>query len=115
MFRHYSISIALGLTVLLSACATQQFDLAPANGAQPSFTDTQTFWVGGIGQETSVDGAQACGDASKVARVETMQTAGNIGLTILTLGITPPAISPSLAPLKGPFPCVDFSLPCCCV
>ena len=90
MFRHYSISIALGLTVLLSACATQQFDLAPTNGAQPSFTDNQTFWVGGIGQEASVDGAKACGDASKVARVETMQTAGNVGLTILTLGIYAP-------------------------
>ena len=59
---------------------------AAAGGAQPSFTDNQTFWVGGIGQENSVDGAKACGDASKVARVETMQTAGNIGLTILTLG-----------------------------
>ena len=90
MFRHYSISIALGLTVLLSACATQQFDLAPVNGAKPSFNENQTFWVGGIGQETSVDGAQACGDASKVARVETRQTAGNVGLTILTLGIYSP-------------------------
>ena len=90
MFRHSSISIALGLTVLLSACATQQFDIAPSNGASPSFNKNQTFWLGGLGQEETVDGAKACGDASKVARVETQQTAGNIALTILTLGIYAP-------------------------
>jgi hypothetical protein len=90
MFRHSSISIALGLTVLLSACATQQFDLAPVNGAKPSFNENQTFWFAGLGQEEIIDGAKACGDANKVARVETMQTAGNIALTILTLGIYTP-------------------------
>ena len=63
MFRLSSISIALGVIVLLSACATQQFDIASSNGAEPSFTENQTFWVGGVGQEVQVDGAQACGDA----------------------------------------------------
>jgi hypothetical protein len=99
MFRHSSISIALGLTVLLSACATQQFDIASSKGAQPSFTEKQTFWVGGIGQQTVVDGAKACGDASKVARVETQQTAGNVGLALITLGIyTPRQISITCTP-----------------
>jgi hypothetical protein len=90
MFRLSFISSALVLTVLLSACATQQFDISSSNGAEPSFTENQTFWVGGLGQEAQVDGAKACGDASKVARVQTMQTPGNIGLTILTLGIYAP-------------------------
>ena len=90
MLKHYSMSITLGLTVLLSACATQQFDLAPSNSAQPSFHENQTFWFAGLGQEENIDGAKACGDANKVARVETMQTAGNVGLTILTLGIYAP-------------------------
>ena len=90
MFRHYSISIALGLTVLLSACATQRFDLAPVKGAKPSFNENQTFWVGGIGQDVSVDGAKACGDASKVARVESTHTPSTIALTTLTLGIYAP-------------------------
>ena len=82
--------IATGLVMLCTACANQQFDLKANRDASPNFQESQTFWVGGIGQETSVDGAKACGDASKVARVETMQTAGNIGLTILTLGIYSP-------------------------
>jgi len=90
MFRHSSISIALGVTVLLSACATQQFDIASSNGAEPSFSENQTFWVGGVGQEVQVDGTQACGDAKKVARVATSQTLGNVVLTTLTLGIYMP-------------------------
>ena len=51
---------------------------------------TKPFGWGGLGQEETVDGAKACGDASKVARVETQLTAGNIALTILTLGIYAP-------------------------
>ena len=88
MVNHFAAPLALIL--LLSACATQQFDIAPSNGASPSFNENQTFWLGGLGQEETVDGAKACGDASKVARVETQQTAGNIALTILTLGIYAP-------------------------
>ena len=80
----------LGLVVLLSACATQQFDIASTNGEPALFSEDQTFWVGGIGQERQVDGAKACGDAKKVARVATVQTAGNVVLTILTLGIYSP-------------------------
>lgn len=84
------LSVSLGMLALLSACATQQFDIAKTQGASASFNENQTFWVGGIGQEVQVNGAQACGDASKVARVETQLTAGNIALTILTLGIYAP-------------------------
>ena len=84
------LSVSLGMLALLSACATQQFDIANTQGASASFNDNQTFWVGGIGQEVQINGAQACGDASKVARVETQQTAGNIALTVLTLGIYAP-------------------------
>lgn len=82
--------VSLTLTLLLSACATQQFDIASTNGEPALFSEDQTFWVGGIGQEVQVDGAKACGDAKKVARVATTQTAGNVVLTILTLGIYSP-------------------------
>ena len=88
MFKHFAAPLVLIL--LLSACATQQFDIANTQGASASFNENQTFWVGGIGQEVQVNGAQACGDASKVAHVETQLTAGNIALTILTLGIYAP-------------------------
>jgi hypothetical protein len=88
MFRR--VTASLGLVFLLSACATQQFDIASANGEPALFSENQTFWVGGIGQEVQVDGAQACGDAKKVARVATSQTAGNVVLSIVTLGIYTP-------------------------
>lgn len=84
------VSALLGLVFLLSACATQQFDIASTNGEPALFSENQTFWVGGIGQEVQVDGAQACGDAKKVARVATTQTAANVVLTIVTLGIYSP-------------------------
>jgi Bor protein len=84
------VSSSLGLVFLLSACATQQFDIANTNGEPALFSENQTFWVGGIGQQVQVDGAQACGDAKKVARVTTSQTAGNVVLSIVTLGIYTP-------------------------
>ena len=84
------VSALLGLVFLLSACATQQFDIASTNGEPALFSENQTFWVGGIGQEVQVDGAQACGDAKKVAGVATTQTAANVVLTIVTLGIYSP-------------------------
>jgi hypothetical protein len=84
------VTALLGLVFLLSACATQQFDIASANGEPALFSENQTFWVGGIGQEVQVDGAQACGEAKKVARVATSQTAGNVVLSIVTLGIYTP-------------------------
>lgn len=88
MFRR--VTASLGLVFLLSACATQQFDIASANGEPALFSENQTFWVGGIGQEVQIDGAQACGEAKKVARVATSQTAGNVVLSIVTLGIYTP-------------------------
>jgi len=84
------VSSSLGLVFLLNACATQQFDIANTNGEPALFSENQTFWVGGIGQQVQVDGAQACGDAKKVARVTTSQTAGNVVLSIVTLGIFTP-------------------------
>ena len=84
------VSSSLGLVFLLNACATQQFDIANTNGEPALFSENQTFWVGGIGQQVQVDGAQACGDAKKVARVTTSQTAGNVVLSIVTLGIYTP-------------------------
>ena len=84
------VSSSLGLVFLLNACATQQFDIANTNGEPALFSENQTFWVGGIGQQVQVDGAQACGDAKKVARVTTSQTAGNVAMTILTIGIYSP-------------------------
>ncbi len=82
--------IATGLVMLCTACATQQFDLKANRDASPNYQESQTFWVGGIGQQTEVDAAKVCGGAGKVGRIETQATAGNVGLTIITLGIYSP-------------------------
>ena len=56
---------------LLSGCATQTYTLAPQSQATPSYDKAQTFFVSGIGQEQSVDAAEVCGGADKVAKVQT--------------------------------------------
>jgi Bor protein len=83
--------IAVAALVLsLTGCATQRFDVRPDTQNAPTQDNTQTFWVAGIGQSEEIDAAKACGGAAKVQRVETQMTAGNVGLTILTLGIYSP-------------------------
>ena len=82
--------IATGMVMLCTACATQQFDLKANLDASPNYQESQTFWVGGIGQQTEVDAAKVCGGASKVGRVETKLTPGNVGLTLITIGIYSP-------------------------
>jgi hypothetical protein len=79
-------AIVLGLT----GCAIQRFDVRPETQNAPTHDNSQTFWVYGIGQSVEIDAAKVCGTASNVQRVETQMTAGNVGLTILTLGIYSP-------------------------
>lgn len=83
--------IAVAALVLsLTGCAIQRFDVRSDVQNAPTHDNSQSFWVGGIGQSEEIDAAKVCGDASKVQRVETQMTAGNVGLTILTLGIYSP-------------------------
>jgi hypothetical protein len=74
----------------LTGCAVQRFDLQPATQDAAAYNDSQSFWIGGIGQSEEIDAAKVCGGAKKVQRVETQVTAGNIGLTVVTLGIYSP-------------------------
>jgi hypothetical protein len=80
----------LALAIALGGCATQRFDVQSTSDVSPAFDDAQTFFVGGIGQSQDVDAAKVCGGAKKVQRVESQLTAGNVGLTMLTLGIYTP-------------------------
>ena len=83
--------LAIAAIVLsLTGCAIQRFDVRPDVQNAPTHDNSQTFWVGGIGQSEEIDAAQVCGATGKVQRVETQMTAGNVGLTILTLGIYSP-------------------------
>lgn len=74
----------------LTGCAIQRFDIQPATQDAPAYNDSQTFWVGGIGQTDEIDAAKVCGSAQKVQRVETQVTAANAALTFVTLGIYAP-------------------------
>jgi hypothetical protein len=83
--------LAIAAIVLsLTGCAIQRFDVRPDAQNSATHDDSQTFWVAGIGQSQDIDAAKACGGASKVQRVETEMTAGNVGMTMLTLGIYSP-------------------------
>jgi len=78
------------LVLSLTGCAIQRFDVRPEAQNAATHDDSQTFWVGGIGQSQDIDAAKVCGGTSKVQRVETEVTAANVGLTIVTLGIYSP-------------------------
>jgi hypothetical protein len=78
------------LVLSLTGCAIQRFDVRPDTQNAAKHDDSQTFWVGGIGQSEEIDAAKVCGSVGNVQRVETQVTAGNVGLTILTLGIYSP-------------------------
>lgn len=83
--------LAIAAIVLsLTGCATQRFDVRQDTQNAPTHDNSQSFWVGGIGQSEDLDAAKVCGAAANVQRVETQLTAGNVGLTILTLGIYSP-------------------------
>jgi hypothetical protein len=84
--------LAIAAIVLsLTGCALQRFDVRADTQNAPAYDEAQTFWVDGIGQTQEIDAAKICGGATKVQRVETQKTPGNIIMTIVTLGIYSPA------------------------
>ncbi len=83
---------AVLLTMLLSSCATQSFDINPPVGPtdQATLEESQPFFISGLGQDTLVDAAEVCGGAGQVARVETEMTVLDSILGGLTFGIYTP-------------------------
>ncbi len=67
---------AFVLTLFLSGCATQRFNVngPVAPQSTPSLETSQPFFIGGIGQESSLNAATVCGGAQNVASVETEMT-----------------------------------------
>lgn len=84
--KTFTITLA---ALALAGCANQRFDLRPSD-AVPTQTQTHSFWVSGIGQSKVEDAAKVCGNASKVARIEMQQTAPNVLIGAVTLGIYTP-------------------------
>jgi len=77
--------------IVLSGCAIQKFDLVDGvTKNSPALDDSQTFWVGGIGQSTEIDAAKVCGGPDNIVSIETQQTGGDAALTLITLAIYAP-------------------------
>ena len=83
---------AVLVTVLLSSCATQRFEVnSPVSPSGEATSDTsQAFFVGGIGQSATTDAAKIYGGAANVASVETELSFIDGLLSGLTGGIYTP-------------------------
>lgn len=80
----------LSLATILSGCATQTALIRDTKATTPAYTKSQSFFVGGIGQEKTVDAGQICGGADKVASVQSKAEPKDILLSVVTLGIYTP-------------------------
>lgn len=83
------ISITLAC-LLLSACATQTFDINGGAGAAPTKQSRQHFFLSGLGQQKGVNAAAVCGGGDRVARVEVQQTFVDAIFGAFTMGIYTP-------------------------
>lgn len=79
----------LALAAVLSACSTQT---ALINGQSGTLAkeEMQTFFVAGLGQTQSLNAAEICGGAAKVAKVERTTSFLNGVLNWLSSGIYSP-------------------------
>jgi hypothetical protein len=82
--------LLISMALALCGCATQRFDVRTPATPYPALDEAQTFWIGGVGQDQELDATRVCGSSAKVVRVEMEQTAGNLGVSLLTLGVYSP-------------------------
>ena len=80
---------ALLLCLALSACATQSVVLQNSPPVLKQ-DEMQHFFVSGLGQTQSVNAAEVCGGANRVAKVERVESGLNIFLGFITNGIYTP-------------------------
>ena len=76
--------------VVVSSCSTQTFLLSKKGGFISDHTTLQSFFIFGINQQRSINVADVCGGADKVARVLTKIGPFESVLAIMTLGIYVP-------------------------
>lgn len=82
--------LVAAMSVVLAACSTQSFTMGRNATATPKVDDMQTFFVAGLGQTQTINAAEVCGGASKVAKVESQMTFLNGLLGGLTFNIYTP-------------------------
>ena len=84
------LAVLIGSTLLASGCATQTGLIKKNSQTVPKHSESQPFLFWGIGQEKTLDVAQICGGADKVAKVQTIQEPMDILLGVITIGIYAP-------------------------
>ena len=80
---------ALLLCLTLSACSTQSVVLRQG-ASEPRLNEMQNFFVSGLNQTQTVNAAEVCGGAHRVAKVERVQSDVNILLNTFTRSIYSP-------------------------
>ena len=80
---------ALAMVAVLSACSTQTALVNGQNGTLAK-QEMQTFFVAGLGQTQSMNAAEICGGAAKVAKIERTTSFLNGVLSWLSSGIYSP-------------------------
>ena len=79
------------IVIVMSGCATQTFEITGhSDTATPQKTTMQPFFISGIGQTQTMNAAEICGGAEKVAKVETQLSFWDGLLGGLTYGIYTP-------------------------
>lgn len=83
---------AIFLVAILSGCATQHFEVggAVAPTTQADLEESQPLFLYGVGQDSTVDAAEACGGAANIASIEVEQNALDSVLAFLTGNIYSP-------------------------
>lgn len=84
------LAALLASTVVLTGCMTQTATLKPNTATTPTFEETQSFFISGIGQSKTINAVKICGGQDKIAKVESFWSAPNILLGAVTLGIYTP-------------------------
>lgn len=83
-------TILIFTILLTSGCAQQSFIINDNIDEDPMTDTMQPFFVSGLGQSQKISTTEECGDSSKVAMVETQQTAVDVILHYFSSGIFSP-------------------------
>ena len=83
--------LVAGSFVLITGCAQTKFNVHDRDDELTATYDSpQHYFIGGLGQQKNIDPVAICGEAEKVARVETQTTFLNGLIANVTFGIYTP-------------------------
>lgn len=78
------------VSIALSSCATQTFQIKNRAPENPASTDMNFFWLGGIIQSREFNASAICNGEKNVSKIVAKQTAIDGLLSVITAGIFTP-------------------------